>query len=577
MDKKLISNILSEGLKLNKLNRKYVDKVTGIVKRGTESWFDVAIDDVILVSYNDKITMGKVVQIYYDQSLLPYASANVPRFVLKAADGSFFTVDEFAIKDGPGDREFSDAMIAEGLNLPKKKFEYPVAKVGEPLMDYIDFQNELLKWYRSEIPHSGTPRAYVISSIYDRYEKDWKKINGIEINEGLNLQKKDTSDTNHLRKVGDHVIWKRIINLLYYGQIERIIKNKCYVRYDTKDGTDLTNKDGDWYDCNDLEFLYRPNPKLDEGLNLPKKAVDPDWIHGIVRGDFLVYTSKMERPLSYLKVGKKYKVVSTSPWSVQLQFKDKFGGIYGHNIFNDDLIKHFKLVPLRLQEGLNINKKFSRVGEEGEKLQYDNLGRCISKINPNGFWEKWGYDKHGNVNHYENSDGYWENMVYDKIGSGKYTRKYYENSLGQKRGKDGRLIEEKIIIPEKILNEAYIDANGNLADFSFDMDDDKPKLYYPYKQLEPYIKDFRDKHSQEMNDYGFDIFVSDSQIPNEKYNLGIDQDYYQIQKLDQSDTGLSDQDVIESAKRMGILVDEYGVVMGFTGKDFVERYNKKTW
>jgi hypothetical protein len=139
---------------------------------------------------------------------------------------------------------------------------------------------------------------------------------------------------------------------------------------------------------------------------------------------------------------------------------------------------------------------------------------------------------------------------------------------------------DDVIIPENIINESYIDSSGNLVDFDFNVEDDveeKPRLFYPYKQLQVYVHDFRNKHVQEMNDYGFDIFVSDSEIPNEKYDLALDQDYYQVQKLDTSDMNLSDQDIIESAKGMGIIVDEYGVVQGFGTTNLVSRYNKQTW
>ena len=77
---------------------------------------------------------------------------------------------------------------------------------------------------------------------------------------------------------------------------------------------------------------------------------------------------------------------------------------------------------------------------------------------------------------------------------------------------------------------------------------------------------------------GWAIFDSDTEVPNEKY---ISEDprgnYWQIQKLDSPGKGealvgdlKSDMEADEMARKIGLMVDEYGILYGYQGKSFLD-------
>ncbi len=136
--------------------------------------------------------------------------------------------------------------------------------------------------------------------------------------------------------------------------------------------------------------------------------------------------------------------------------------------------------------------------------------------------------------------------------------------------------------------EAFVDKDGKLQDLSF-----KDDIYYPYNELKPFIDEFQKNYGDYTESQGWAIFDSDTENPNDKYDVEIRRqmkeyetgrypggrvtynfNYWQIEKLDGNNVGLnSDEDAYKLAEKLGVIVDELGVVRGFDGNDLVEKYN----
>ncbi len=110
------------------------------------------------------------------------------------------------------------------------------------------------------------------------------------------------------------------------------------------------------------------------------------------------------------------------------------------------------------------------------------------------------------------------------------------------------------------------------------------RIFYPYNKIEKFVEWFRDEYGDYPNRQGWDIFRSDSNSPNKKYySKGVingkeyEGYYFQIQKIDDpmEDEALfgaleSDFTADELARKLGIMVDEYGVVYGYKGTSFID-------
>jgi hypothetical protein len=121
------------------------------------------------------------------------------------------------------------------------------------------------------------------------------------------------------------------------------------------------------------------------------------------------------------------------------------------------------------------------------------------------------------------------------------------------------------------LDEAYINKNGELMDFSF-------KINYPYKKIGVFVKWFNQEYKGYPEKQGWSIFSADTEIPNVKYiSDGPRGGYWQIQKLDFPGKGEAlignlenDHVADDMARKVGLMVDEYGVVHGYRGKSFLD-------
>ena len=134
---------------------------------------------------------------------------------------------------------------------------------------------------------------------------------------------------------------------------------------------------------------------------------------------------------------------------------------------------------------------------------------------------------------------------------------------------------------KQFLNEAYIDEQGNLRDFDFQ---DKPeKIFYDFDKIKKFVDLFQSEYSEYTTKQGWAIFDSDTEIPNEKYHSvrtlngkKLNGYYWQVQRLDDpgDDEALfgklqNDFKADDLARKLGLMVDEYGVVYGFDGQSFL--------
>jgi len=119
--------------------------------------------------------------------------------------------------------------------------------------------------------------------------------------------------------------------------------------------------------------------------------------------------------------------------------------------------------------------------------------------------------------------------------------------------------------------ESYIDTNGELQNL-----ERSDKILYPYATIERFVQWFHKEYEDYSMVQGWIISDADTDIPSEKYESPNDR-YWTIERIDDPDSydGLviheleSDEQAIEKAKRLGLMVDEYGVLYGYKGKKFI--------
>jgi hypothetical protein len=128
----------------------------------------------------------------------------------------------------------------------------------------------------------------------------------------------------------------------------------------------------------------------------------------------------------------------------------------------------------------------------------------------------------------------------------------------------------------KFLQEAYIDQYGNLKDFN-------NKIFYDYDKIKKFVDWFESEYGDYALKQGWAIFDSDTELPNEKYHSErtyngkiLNGYYWQVQRLDspgkdEAQFGILDNDTQadELARKLGLMVDKYGVVYGWDGQSFL--------
>lgn len=125
----------------------------------------------------------------------------------------------------------------------------------------------------------------------------------------------------------------------------------------------------------------------------------------------------------------------------------------------------------------------------------------------------------------------------------------------------------------KATNESMkIDDFGRLHD-------EESKIIYPYSKIKKFVDWFNKEYGDYAQKQGWAIFDSDTELPDTKYKMEPGRkfrSYFQIQRLDSPSEGealfgklTNDYEADELAKKLGIMVDEFGVVIGWDGENFL--------
>ena len=109
--------------------------------------------------------------------------------------------------------------------------------------------------------------------------------------------------------------------------------------------------------------------------------------------------------------------------------------------------------------------------------------------------------------------------------------------------------------------------------------DEEAKIIYPYKKIAKFVNWFDKEYGDYAQKQGWFIVTSDTDTPKvrykpeegNKYNL-----FFQVQRIDDPMEGealfgklKSDLVADELAKKLGIELDEFGVVIGWKGESFL--------
>lgn len=97
------------------------------------------------------------------------------------------------------------------------------------------------------------------------------------------------------------------------------------------------------------------------------------------------------------------------------------------------------------------------------------------------------------------------------------------------------------------------------------------KIIYPYNEMESFINWFNKNYYKIAEEQGWGIFDSDTEVPTKEYisNDSYRGAFWQIQQYDDLLLN-SDTEAEELARSMGLMIDEYGLIIGFDGISFIE-------
>lgn len=136
-------------------------------------------------------------------------------------------------------------------------------------------------------------------------------------------------------------------------------------------------------------------------------------------------------------------------------------------------------------------------------------------------------------------------------------------------------LQENITRIKKMMGiheEMKIDDWGRLHD-------EENKIVYPYKKISKLIDWFESEFGDYAKQQGWSIFSSDTDIPKIKYKPEEGNKYnifFQVQRIDDPEEGeaitgrlKNDQQAEELAKKTGLMIDEFGVVIGWDGESFL--------
>lgn len=106
------------------------------------------------------------------------------------------------------------------------------------------------------------------------------------------------------------------------------------------------------------------------------------------------------------------------------------------------------------------------------------------------------------------------------------------------------------------------------------------RIIYPYDKIAHYVNFINTVYENIMKEQGWIIVTSGTILPNERY-ISTDKfgDYWQVQRIDEyeDESGKpvfpilhDDTKAWELAKKIGLILDEDGIVIGFRNKNFLK-------
>lgn len=111
--------------------------------------------------------------------------------------------------------------------------------------------------------------------------------------------------------------------------------------------------------------------------------------------------------------------------------------------------------------------------------------------------------------------------------------------------------------------------------------DEDNKITYPYKKIAKFLKWYEQEWGSYAEEQGWFIVTSDTDTPKIKYKAEEGNKYnlfFQVQRIDDPMEGeakfgrlKNDSEADELAKKTGLMLDEFGVVIGWEGESFLDK------
>jgi hypothetical protein len=123
-----------------------------------------------------------------------------------------------------------------------------------------------------------------------------------------------------------------------------------------------------------------------------------------------------------------------------------------------------------------------------------------------------------------------------------------------------------------------VNENMNVDDWGR-LHDEESKIVYPYKRIAKFVNWFDKEYGDYAQKQGWFIVTSDTEVPKirykpedgNKFNL-----FFQVQRIDDPMEGealfgklKNDHEADELAKKLGLVLDEHGVVIGWDNEIFI--------
>jgi hypothetical protein len=120
------------------------------------------------------------------------------------------------------------------------------------------------------------------------------------------------------------------------------------------------------------------------------------------------------------------------------------------------------------------------------------------------------------------------------------------------------------LIRKLLKEQAHINKHGGLKDFSFG-------VKYPFDEIKTMVQWFSDENGEQMYDEGWEIIHSkDDDYPKQKYDSP--KGFWRIAMADEGSV-VSEMEADVKAKGLGLLVDDYGIVVGYKEHNLIDDFN----